>query len=120
MNKVFHLSSCDTCAKILKNTNAASICALQDIKINNISAEELDNLALKVGSYEALFSRRALKFRAMGLHEKTLSEADYRELMLQEYTFLKRPFIIIGDNVFIGNAAKVTEAAKAFIAQIRK
>ncbi|MDZ7879344.1 MAG: ArsC/Spx/MgsR family protein [Saprospiraceae bacterium] len=112
MNKVFHLSSCDTCKKILNDTNAASVCTLQDIKVTNISAEELDDLAVKVGSYEALFSRRALKFRAMGLHEKTLSEADYRELMLQEYTFLKRPFIIIGDNVFIGNTAKVIEAAK--------
>jgi arsenate reductase (glutaredoxin) len=115
MNKVFHLSSCGTCKRILNDTNAASVCELQDIKITNISAKELDNLAAKVGSYEALFSRKALKFRAMGLHEKTLSEADYRELMLSEYTFLKRPFIIIGDNVFIGNTAKVTDAAKKFI-----
>jgi arsenate reductase (glutaredoxin) len=117
MNKVFHLSSCDTCARILKDTNAASVCELQDIKLTNISAEDLDDIAAKVGSYEALFSRRALKFRAMGLHEKTLSEADYRELMLQEYTFLKRPFIIIGDNVFIGNTAKVTDAARKMISE---
>jgi arsenate reductase (glutaredoxin) len=117
MNKVFHLSSCSTCKRILNDTNAASVCALQDIKTTNISAEELDWLAAKVGSYEALFSRKALKFRGMGLHEKTLSEADYRNLMLEEYTFLKRPFIIIGDTVFIGNAAKTTDAAKAFIEQ---
>jgi arsenate reductase (glutaredoxin) len=115
MKKVFHLSNCGTCQRILKDTNAASVCALQDIKATNISAEELAWVASKVGSYEALFSRKALKFRAMGLHEKTLSEADYRDLMLQEYTFLKRPFIIMEENVFIGNAPKTVEAAKTFI-----
>ena len=117
MNKVFHLSSCDTCQRILTDTNAAAVCALQDIKTTNISAEELDDLAAKVGSYEALFSKRALKYRAMGLHEKTLSESDYRDLMLQEYTFLRRPFIIVGENVFIGNAPKTVEAAKTFLSK---
>jgi len=33
------------------------------------------------------------------------------EYMLEEYTFLKRPFIINGERVFIGNAKKVVEAA---------
>jgi arsenate reductase-like glutaredoxin family protein len=56
-----------------------------------------------------------MKFRAMGLHEQQLTEDDYRRLMLEEYTFLKRPFIILGDQVFIGNAKKDVEAAvKAF------
>ena len=118
MNKVLHLSSCDTCQRILKDTNAAAICELQDIKTTNISAEELDELAAKVGSYEALFSKRALKYRAMGLHEKTLLETDFRDLMLQEYTFLRRPFIIIGENVFIGNAPKTVEAAKDFLSKM--
>ncbi len=118
MNKVFHLSSCGTCKRILKDTNAAAVCELQDIKMTNISAEELDALATKVGSYEALFSKKAIKFRSMGLHEKTLTETDYRDLMLQEYTFLKRPFIIVGDTVFIGNAPKTVEAAKDFLTKI--
>jgi arsenate reductase (glutaredoxin) len=117
MKKVFHLSNCGTCKRILNDTNAASVCELQDIKVANISAEELDWVAAKIGSYEALFSRKALKFRGMGLHEKILTEADYRNLMLQEYTFLKRPFIIIDDHVFIGNAPKTTNAAKAFISE---
>lgn len=118
MNKVFHLSSCGTCKRILTDTNAAAVCELQDIKATPISAEELDALATKVGSYEALFSRKALKFRSMGLHEKTLTGTDYRDLMLQEYTFLKRPFIIVGDTVFIGNAPKTVEAAKMFLAKM--
>ncbi len=118
MNKVFYLSSCGTCKRILTDTNAAAVCELQDIKVSNISAEELDALATKTGSYEALFSKKALKFRSMGLHERTLTETDYRDLMLQEYTFLKRPFIILGGTVFIGNAPKTVEAAKVFLAKL--
>ena len=112
MRKVFHLSSCNTCQKILKETDAASVCELKDIKVQNIQAEELDWLASKVGSYEALFSRKALKYRAMGLHEMTLTEGNYRRLILEEYTFLKRPVFIVDDAVFVGNLAKTVEAAK--------
>jgi arsenate reductase (glutaredoxin) len=113
MKKVFYLSSCDTCQKILKETGAvAAACELQDIKVQNVSAEDLDAWAAKVGSYEALFSRRALKFRAWGLHEKTLTEQDYRRLILEEYTFLKRPVIVVGEAVFVGNLEKTVAAAK--------
>ena len=116
MKKVFHLSSCDTCQRIIKETGAvAAACTFQDIKTQQISANDLDAWAAKVGSYEALFSRRALKFRAMGLHEQTLTEQDYRRLILEEYTFLKRPVIIVGDEVFVGNTAKVVAAAKEAI-----
>jgi arsenate reductase (glutaredoxin) len=113
MKKIYHLSSCSTCQRILKDINAVgNDFDMQDIKVQNISAEQLDDLAKKVGSYEALFSRKAMKFRSMGLHEKTLNEQDYRRLILEEYTFLKRPYIILGEEVFIGNLAKTVEAAK--------
>lgn len=65
------------------------------------------------GSYEALFSRVALKYRSLGLNEKQLSEEDYKKYILEEYTFLKRPVIIIKDAVFIGNSKNTIAAAKA-------
>jgi len=40
-----------------------------------------------------------------------LSEQDYRKYMLEEYTFLKRPFMINDEEVFIGNAQKEVDAA---------
>ena len=86
---------------------------MQDIKVKNISARELDAIKEKVGSYEALFSKRAMKYRSMGLNQMELTENDYRKYMLEEYTFLKRPFIIIDDQVFIGNSKKTVAAAKA-------
>ncbi|HPN72346.1 MAG TPA: arsenate reductase, partial [Saprospiraceae bacterium] len=69
-NKIYHLSSCSTCVKILGCLNDKSGIELINIKEKNISAKDLDYAAKIVGSYEQLFSRRALKFRSMGLHEQ--------------------------------------------------
>ena len=112
MKKVFHLSSCNTNQKILKEINFGDDVVLQDIKSENIDEETLDFIKDKVGSYEALFSKRAMKYRSMGLNEMNLSEKDYKKYMLEEYTFLKRPFIVIEDQVFVGNAKKTVQAAK--------
>lgn len=113
MKKIFHLNSCSTNQRILKEINPGSDVELQNIKEQNIDPKTLDFLKEKVGSYEALFSKKAMKYRQMGLHEQTLSEDDYRRLMLEEYTFLRRPFMINGNEVFIGNAKKTVEAAVA-------
>tara|TARA_B100000508_G_scaffold141097_1_gene146929 strand:- start:11113 stop:11475 length:363 start_codon:yes stop_codon:yes gene_type:complete len=112
MKKIFHLSSCNTNQKILKEINPGDDVELQDIKKENIDEKTLDFIKSKVGSYEKMFSKRAMKYRSMGLNEMDLSEQDYKKYMLEEYTFLKRPFIILEDQVFVGNAKKTVEAAK--------
>lgn len=76
-----------------------------------MTAEQVDQMKDMVGDYESLFSRRAMKYKSMGLAQKDLKEADYRELILEEYTFLKRPVIIVDDQIFVGNSKKVVEAA---------
>ena len=111
MKKIYHLSSCSTCQKILKELAPDATVILQDIKEQNISADTLDWIKEKVGSYEALFSKRAMKYRGLGLDKMDLTENDYRLYLLSEYTFLKRPFMINGDEIFIGNAKKDVEAA---------
>jgi arsenate reductase len=113
MKKIYHLSSCSTNQRILKELNPAEDVELIDIKQNNIDAKTLDWIKEKVGSYEALFSRKAMKYRAMGLDKMQLSEQDYRKYILEEYTFLKRPFILLDEDVFIGNTKAVVEAAKS-------
>jgi arsenate reductase len=111
MKKMYHLSSCSTCAKIIKSTEAeARGVTLHDIKAQPISPDEIDGMRALAGSYEALFSRRAMKYKSMGLAEKQLTEADYRTLILDEYTFLKRPVTIVGTSIFVGNAASTTAA----------
>lgn len=108
MKKIFTLSSCNTCTKILSQINTKGF-EIQNLKDKNITARELDFVAKKSGGYEAIFSRRAMKYRSMGLNEMELNEKDYRKYMLQEYTFLKRPFIINEDKVYVGNTKKVVE-----------
>jgi arsenate reductase (glutaredoxin) len=112
MKKIYHLSSCNTNQRILKELNVGQEVELLDIKEKNIDTKTLEFIKEKVGSYEALFSKRAMKYKSMGLNEMNLTEEDYKKYILEEYTFLKRPFIILGDQVFIGNAAKTVEAAK--------
>lgn len=109
-NIIFHLSTCNTCQRIIKETGAAEKLTLQDIKTQSISEEQLDELAQLAGSFEALFSRRAMKFREMGLHEMELGESDYKKYILEEYTFLKRPVSVVDGQIFIGNSKK--EVAK--------
>ena len=116
MNKhprVLHLSTCSTCQRILKEWKPGSGVVLQDIKNEPLTTKQVDELKELAGSYEALFSRVARKYRELGLHELELKEADYRKYLLQDYTFLKRPVLVIGRQIFIGNQAKTVAAAKA-------
>jgi arsenate reductase (glutaredoxin) len=107
MKKVYCTDTCTTCQRILKDSGLVKKgYEIQNIKIDRISAAQLDQMKAMIGSYEALFSRRALKFKSMGLKDKKLTEKDYRDLILQEYTFLKRPVVISGKNIFSGSAPK--------------
>ena len=112
MRKIYHLSSCSTCQRIIKELGGLEDFEMQNIKEEKIKAKQIDEMKKMAGSYEALFSRRSMKYRPMGLHEKEISEKEYRKLILEEYTFLKRPVIIIDDEIFVGNAKKIVAAAK--------
>lgn len=112
MKKIYHLASCTTCQRILKEIKPKKEVVLQDIKSEPITPDQLDDMKKLAGSYEALFSRVALKYRSMGLNEMKLTEKDYRKYILQEYTFLKRPVMVTDDQIFIGNSPKNVEAMK--------
>jgi arsenate reductase (glutaredoxin) len=113
VKKAYYLSTCSTCARILKELKIGpGSFTMQDIKTEKITPAQLKEMAELSGSYESLFSRIALKFRSMGLSGKKLSEKDYRDLILDEYTFLKRPVFIIGKKIFVGNSPKNIQAVK--------
>ena len=78
-----------------------------------MTAAQVDHMIELAGSAEALFSKRARKYKELGLKDKNLSEADLRQLIIEEYTFLKRPVLILNKEIFIGNAKAVVEAAAA-------
>ena len=112
MRKIYYLSTCSTCNRIIKDLGGLKGFEFQDIKQKNIEPSTLDALAKKTGSYESLFSRRALKYKQLGLDKKDLSEKDYRKYILDEYTFLKRPVIIIDNDVFVGNSPSEVNRAR--------
>jgi arsenate reductase len=116
MKKIYYLSTCSTCARIINELDLKNKkFEFQDIKTEPITAEQLQELKKKAGSYEALFSRVALKYRALGLDKKALTEQDYKKYILEEYTFLKRPVLVIGTNITIGNSKKTVAEAKELI-----
>jgi arsenate reductase len=89
---------------------------LQDIKHKPITEKQVDEMIALAGSAEALFSKRARKYKELGLKDKTLNGGDIRALILEEYTFLKRPVLIHDGTIFIGNSPKVVAAAAAALA----
>ena len=111
MKKVYFLQTCDTCRRILKEVNTDGF-ERQEIKANNITVAQLDEMYQLSGSYEDLFNKRAKLYKAMDLKNQTLSEADYKQYLLDEYTFLKRPVFIVEEEIFIGNSKKVIEKLK--------
>ncbi|HTE09607.1 MAG TPA: ArsC/Spx/MgsR family protein [Chitinophagaceae bacterium] len=110
---MYHLATCSTCSAIIKDSKVDKKgFELQDIKTQKITAAQLDEMKKMAGSYEALFSRRALKYKELGLKDKQLTEKDYRNYILEEYTFLKRPVTIVNNQVFIGSEKKSVAALK--------
>lgn len=112
MKKAYYLSTCSTCKIILSQLDLPESFILQDIKTNKITEDQIEEMKSLSGSFESLFSRRAMKYKSMGLKDKNLSEKDYKQLILEEYTFLKRPVFIIDNQIFIGSSAKTVEALK--------
>lgn len=113
MKKIYHLANCGTCQQIIDEFGAkGKDFEKQDIKTQKITVAQLEEMKKLAGSYEALFSRRALKYRELGLNNRELTEEEYKKFILEEYTFLKRPVVINGTQIFVGNAPKVVAAAK--------
>jgi arsenate reductase (glutaredoxin) len=107
--KIYHLANCGTCQDILKQVKNKEKFELINIKEHNITPEDLDYVAKQLGSYEAVFSKKAMKYRSLGLNNMTLTEQDYRNYILEEYTFLKRPVSIIDNEVVAGNTKASVE-----------
>lgn len=114
MKKVYFLKTCDTCRSILKKVNTEGF-ERQEIKANNVTVTQLEEMHQLSGSYEALFNKRAKLYKAMDLKNQVVSEVDYKQFILEEYTFLKRPVFIVEKEIYIGNSKNVIEELKSKI-----
>jgi len=103
--------------RIIKELNLSSEFILQDIKEHEITVKQLEKMHKLSGSYQSLFSKRAKLYKEMGLKNEMLSESDYKHYILHHYTFLKRPVLIIDNNIFIGNSKNAVNQAKQFLSE---
>ncbi|WP_442265156.1 arsenate reductase family protein [Tenacibaculum sp. ZS6-P6] len=111
MKKVYFLQTCDTCRRILKEVNLEGF-EKQEIKLDPVTFSQLEEMYSFSKSYEALFNKRAKLYREMDLKNQNLTEDDYKQYILDEYTFLKRPVFIVDNEIFIGNSKKTVESLK--------
>ncbi len=105
MNKIYYLGTCSTCQRIMQQLDLDKF-ELQDIKTEQLTEDQLQEMRALSDSYESLFSRRAMKYRSMGLQDQDLEEQDYKRLILEEYTFLKRPVILYDGRLYVGSSKK--------------
>lgn len=113
MRKVFYLKTCGTCTKILNQFDLTDW-ELRELKSKNISEEELSEMYGKTKSYEALFSRRSTQIKARNIDVKTLKEEDFKNLILEHYSFLKRPVFLTDKEIFVGNEKKNLDNLEKF------
>ena len=111
MKKVYFLQTCDTCRRILKEINLEGF-DKHEIKANPVTVSQLEEIYSFSNSYEALFNKRAKKYKSMGLKNEVITEDDYRQFILEEYTFLKRPVFLVENDIFIGNNKKEIDRLK--------
>lgn len=111
MKEVYFLKTCGTCKRIMSELNLEDW-TKREIKSKNISEKELQRMYDLAGSYEALFSKKSTQIKARGIEVSGLKEEDFKNLILEHYSFLKRPVFIDGDRIFIGNDKKNIELLK--------
>ena len=64
MKKVYWLPHCTTSLAIVKENHLEEKgFRFQDIKTEKITAEQLDEMKKMTGSYESLFSKRAIRYK---------------------------------------------------------
>jgi len=113
MKKVFYLKTCGTCTKILAKFDLSDW-ELREIKKDPITAKELEQMYAQTKSYEALFSKRSTQIKARNIDVNSLKENDFKNLILDHYSFLKRPVFLTDSEIFVGNEKKNLEALENF------
>jgi arsenate reductase (glutaredoxin) len=116
MKKLFYLSTCSTCKRLMSGWNLPDDVQLIDIKKDMYTADDIAEMYRLTGSYEALFSKRSQNFVAQGLKDTIKSDEDYGKLLPTDYTFLKRPVLIFDEQIFVGNDKKTDEEVKKLLA----
>lgn len=110
MRKIWHLQTCDTCRKIIGANPALQSIESQELKSAPPTPEQIDGLAKLAGSYAAIFNYRSQMLKGVA-DRKALTENQLREYLINHYSCLKRPLVVVGTELYAGNAAATVKAA---------
>jgi arsenate reductase len=113
VERFYWLPYCSTCVKAQQYLleKGVEIKKYIDVKAEPVPRTEIEELTGLMGSVEALFSKRAMKYRSLGLDKMTLSDDDMLRYMHEEYTFIKRPVLVTADKkILAGFSAKQYDA----------
>ena len=113
MKKVFYLKTCGTNKKIMTPLDLSDW-ELREIKSQPVTEAELEEMYEKTKSYEALFSKKSTQIKERGIDVSSLKEQDFKKLILDHYSFLKRPVFLTDKEVFAGSDKKNLENLNAF------
>lgn len=113
MKKVFYLGNCTTCKRIMEKYNLEGW-VKRELKKEPISQEELSKLYALSGSYQALFSKKSTQIKQRNIDVSSLSEEDFKSLILDHYSFLKRPVFVTENQIFIGSDKNTIEQLDNF------
>ena len=112
----YYLKTCDTCRRILKELDLPEDVVLREIKSSPLTPAELEQIKTHFSSYEELFNKRAVKFRS--IDSSGFKDSDYKKLLLSDYTFLKRPVLLIGEKAFAGNSKAVVTQMSLYLERV--
>ena len=99
---IYYLKTCSTCKRIINELKLPPQTNLKCIKEIPLRLNELEKMRELSGSYESLFSKRSQKIKHLDLKRKHLSEEELKDLILKEYTFLKRPVFMFEEEIYVG------------------
>lgn len=100
---VYHLTKCSTCKKaIAALEEAGHVLTLVDVRDDGVPREVLEQLEAAVG-YEKLANRASMTWRGLSeADKKSFSREKALELIAEHPSLMKRPAIVVGDEVYVG------------------
>ena len=85
MNKLYYLSTCSTCKRIINALHLPSNVEMHDLKEHPITTEQLQQLVDLAGNYESLFNKRARLFATIKKEGHIIDEAFFKQHLLKHY-----------------------------------
>lgn len=109
VNTFFHLSTCNSCKKTMKSLSLPNSFNKINIKENPITKIQLKELYNYTKSYEKLINKRSQLYTKRKIKNIELKDNDFKHLLLEHYTFLKRPLMFYNNKLYIGDSEKIIE-----------